>query len=53
MQRKNSECYEMDSEEALKQFIDDEKSLDFIFIDTYMTYEQACSEILDSWYPKL
>ena len=42
--------HETDSEEALQR-IDDE-SLDFIFIDTYMTYEQAYRDF-NSWYPKL
>ena len=42
--------HEMDSEKALEH-IDDE-SLDFIFVDTYMTCEQAYRD-LNSWYPKL
>ena len=48
--REKIHMHQMDSEEAL-QFIDDE-SLDFIFIDTYMTYEQAYRDF-NSWYPKL
>ena len=39
--------YEKDSSEAVKEFQND--SLDFIFIDTYMTYEQAKKD-LDEWY---
>lgn len=40
----------MDSNEALEHIEDGE--LDFIFIDTYMTYEQA-KEDLVNWYPKV
>ena len=40
--------HEMDSNEALKKF--EPSSLDFIFIDTFMTYEQAVNDIR-SWYP--
>lgn len=40
--------HEMDSSEALKKF--EPASLDFIFIDTFMTYEQAVDDI-KSWYP--
>ena len=39
---------EEDSNEALKRF--EPESLDFIFIDTYMTYDQAINDIR-SWYP--
>ena len=40
--------YEQDSNEAVKNF--KEKSVDFIFIDTYMTKEQ-CYLDLKTWYP--
>jgi hypothetical protein len=40
--------YEMDSDDAIKKF--EPESLDFIFIDAYMTYEQAKNDI-ESWYP--
>ena len=40
--------YEEDSDEAIKKF--KPQSLDFIFIDTFMTYEQAVNDIR-SWYP--
>ena len=39
--------YEKDSHEALNNF--EKNSLDFIFIDTYMTYEQARQDLKD-WY---
>ena len=42
--------HEKDSTAALADFEDE--SLDFIFIDTYMTYEQAKAD-LESWYPKV
>jgi len=42
--------YEMDSNDAAKQF--PEEYLDFIFIDTYMTYEQAKND-MEVWYPKV
>jgi hypothetical protein len=41
---------EEDSSKALEFF--EESSLDFIFIDTYMTYEQAVID-LKEWYPKI
>ena len=40
--------HEVDSSEALKEF--EPESLDFIFLDTYTTYEQAKDDI-ESWYP--
>ena len=40
--------YEMDSDDALKKF--EPESLDFIFIDTCVTYEQAKNDI-QSWFP--
>ena len=40
--------YEMDSDDALKKF--EPRSLDFIFIDAYLTYEQAKNDI-QSWFP--
>lgn len=42
--------YEMDSNEAAQKVED--KSLDFIFIDTYMSFEQAKND-LEVWYPKV
>lgn len=41
---------EKDSKEALNDIPDD--SLDFIFLDTYMTYEQAYNDV-NEWYPKV
>ena len=41
---------EKDSNDAANDIED--ASLDFIFIDTYMTYEQACQDI-ETWYPKV
>ena len=41
---------EMDSNDAAKKIEDD--SLDFIFIDTYLTYQQAVND-LSVWYPKV
>lgn len=41
---------EEDSTVALSSFLDD--SLDFVFIDTYMTREQAAQD-LEQWYPKV
>tara|TARA_B100000035_G_C20852299_1_gene487970 strand:- start:94 stop:696 length:603 start_codon:yes stop_codon:yes gene_type:complete len=43
-----TKIYEMDSEEALKYF--EPESLDFIFVDTYLTEEQVVQD-LESWYP--
>tara|TARA_B100001094_G_scaffold233656_1_gene228567 strand:+ start:444 stop:1019 length:576 start_codon:yes stop_codon:yes gene_type:complete len=40
--------FEEDSNETIKKF--KPESLDFIFIDTYMTYDQAINDIR-SWYP--
>ena len=40
--------HELDSDEALKAF--QPESLDFIFIDTYLTYEQVVDDVR-SWYP--
>ena len=40
--------HEIDSNEALKKF--EPFSLDFIFIDTFITYEQAVKDFR-SWYP--
>jgi hypothetical protein len=40
--------YEEDSNEAVKKFKNE--SIDFIFIDTYMTEEQAQND-LETWYP--
>tara|TARA_R100000008_G_scaffold2646_1_gene2060 strand:- start:41 stop:682 length:642 start_codon:yes stop_codon:yes gene_type:complete len=40
--------HEMDSSEALKKF--EPESLDFIFLDDYMSYEQIVDEVR-SWYP--
>lgn len=45
-----AEVLEMDSTEAAEKF--DDESLDFIFIDTYYSKEQAEKE-LDVWYPKV
>lgn len=45
-----AEVLEMDSTEAATKF--DDESLDFIFIDTYYSKEQAEKE-LDVWYPKV
>lgn len=42
--------YEMDSNEAAKKVED--KSLDFIFIDSYCSFEQAKDDI-KVWYPKV
>jgi hypothetical protein len=42
--------YEMDSNEAAKKVED--KSLDFIFIDSYCSFEQAKNDI-KVWYPKV
>lgn len=42
--------HEMDSNEAAKKF--ENESLDFIFIDTYMTPEQASND-LQTWYSKV
>ena len=42
--------YEMDSNEAAKKVKD--KSLDFIFIDSYCSFEQAKNDI-KVWYPKV
>jgi hypothetical protein len=42
--------YEEDSNICSKKF--EKESLDFIFIDTYMTYQQAKND-LEIWYPKL
>ena len=42
--------YEQDSNEAVKSF--KEESVDFIFIDTYMSREQ-CDSDLETWYPIL
>lgn len=42
--------HEMDSNDAAKNFEDE--SLDFIFLDTYMTPEQASND-LETWYPKV
>ena len=39
-----------DSNEVVGRFEDE--SIDFIFVDTYMTYEQARKD-LEVWYPKL
>lgn len=41
---------EEDSTVALSSFLDE--SLDFVFIDTYMTREQAAQD-LEQWYPKV
>ena len=41
---------EKDSDDALDDFQD--QSLDFIFVDAYMTYEQAVND-MEKWYPKL
>ena len=41
---------EKDSKDALNYISDN--SLDFIFLDTYMSYEQAFKDIQD-WYPKV
>ena len=45
-----AEILEEDSSEAVKRF--DDNSIDFIFIDTYLTKEQAVKD-LHEWYPKL
>ena len=45
-----AEVLEMDSTKAAEKF--DDESLDFIFIDTYYSKEQAEKE-LDVWYPKV
>lgn len=45
-----AELLKMDAVDALSRFSPD--SLDFIFIDTYMTYDQAKEEI-NSWYQKV
>lgn len=42
--------HEQDSNEAVKNF--KEESVDFIFIDTYMSKEQ-CDSDLETWYPIL
>jgi len=42
--------HEKDSNEALQEFEDN--SLDFIFIDTFLSYEQAVNDI-KNWYPKV
>jgi hypothetical protein len=44
------EFLEMDSDEAAKTIEDD--SLDFVFLDAYLSYEQACND-LRVWYPKV
>ena len=42
--------YEMDSNEASKKF--DDNYLDFIFLDTYMSYNQ-CKTDIETWYSKI
>jgi len=42
--------HEMDSNDAANNFSDE--SLDFIFIDTFMTYKQVCND-LNVWFPKV
>lgn len=45
-----AEVLEMDTSEAVKQFEDD--SLDFIFLDAYLSKEQALREMIE-WWPKV
>lgn len=45
-----AEILEMDTSEAVKQFDDD--SLDFVFLDAYLSIEQAKRE-LEDWWPKV
>jgi hypothetical protein len=48
--KERAEILEMTTTEALSKFKDN--SLDFIFSDAYLSYEQVCSE-LEEWYSKL
>ena len=45
-----AEILEMDTSEAVKQFEDD--SLDFVFLDAYLSVEQAQRE-MNEWWPKV
>ena len=48
--KEKSVLIEEDSHEVAKRWED--KSLDFIFLDTYLSYEQAVED-LNEWYPKI
>lgn len=46
----NIEIIEKDSHEAVNKFEDE--SIDFVFLDAYMNYDQAIQDLND-WYPKV